>query len=549
MDDAWLRRKLSTKSAARFPSGSEFDGVVVVTDFASDPIPGLQLISELGRGSTARVWAARDEQGQEVAVKIFTDAAASQRAFDEAGVLAAISHPNVINIHAVHRRASGIAIVMDRCALTLQDLVTSHGGLRGAQTVGLVQQICRGLTALHAAGLVHGDISPANVGVTRDGVAQLLDFSGSRDQHTLGTPGFSQREDVTGRGAAASKNPIEVERRMRRLLGAAQEREISLPGGMERVRGDVLATARVGLYALAGGAAGSVVATVAEILEGFISRLSDGGQDASPRDLERAVGAVIPAAPIDLPPLRGQLDQPPLAVASTRRAETGSNLDTSPGAQLWGEYAGGAARSEGGEQQEADRPRSPRRRHVLLGAMIAAGLAAIGGGIAIGTAENARSEEVIADRTDVVDAPPDAGAAALAQWQRRVSDLGQQRDLALVTGDRSHLTRVNAPGSAAEAADAQLLADLQAHAVTVTDFATQSTVREILNTDPPRVLLAVDTQVVLDERQVSGEAMPSTGLSAARITTDANPHSVEMELVEVAGQWLVSEIRKSRDTT
>src|SRR5690625_6103313 len=80
--------------------------------------------------------------------------------------------------------------------------------------------------------------------------------------------------------------------------------------------------------------------------------------------------------------------------------------------------------------------------------MIAEGLAAIGGGIAIGTAENARSEEVIADRTDVVDAPPDAGAAALAQWQRRVSDLGQQRDLALVTGDRSHLTRVNAPGSA-----------------------------------------------------------------------------------------------------
>src|SRR5690625_7142883 len=115
--------------------------------------------------------------------------------------------------------------------------------------------------------------------------------------------------------------------------------------------------------------------------------------------------------------------------------------------------------------------------------MIAEGLAAIGGGIAIGTAENARSEEVIADRTDVVDAPPGAGAAALAQWQRRVSDLGQQRDVALVTGDRSHLARVDAPGSAAEAADAQVLAGMAAHAVTVTDFATTSVVREYVMTD------------------------------------------------------------------
>jgi len=518
-------------------------------DFASDPIPGLQLISELGRGSTARVWAARDEQGQEVAVKIFTDAAASQRAFDEAGVLAAISHPNVINLHAVHRRASGIAIVMDRCAMTLRDLVTSRGGLRGAQTVGLVQQICRGLTALHAAGLVHGDISSANVGITRDGVVQLLDFSGSRDQRTLGTPGFSQREDVPRGGAEVSKNPIEVERRMRRLLGAAQERDISLPGGMERVRGDVLATARVGLYALEGGAGGSVAAAVAEVLERFISRLSDGGQDASPRDLERAVGAVIPAAPIDIPPLGDHFDEPSLAVAATRRADTGSNLDPSFGAQLWVNYGGDAASSEDVEPQEANRSRSPRRRHMLLGAMIVAGLAAIGGGIAIGGAENAASEEVIAARSNVVDAPPDAGAVALAQWQRRVSDLGQQRDLALVSGDRVHLERVNAPGSAAEAADAHLLADLQAHAVTVTNFSTQSTVREILDTEPQRVLLAVDTQVVLDERQVSGESTPGTGMSAARTATHANSQSVEMELVEVAGQWLVSEIRKSRDTT
>src|SRR5690625_1002612 len=400
----------------------------------------------LGRGSSARVWQATDEQGRAVAVKVFeAGEEVHQRAFDEAGALARVVHPNIIKIHAVHRLPAGsIAVIMDRCATTLAGLVETTGPLRGAQVVGLMQGICRGLSALHSAGFVHGDISPSNIGLRLDGVPQLLDFGGSRDRRTLGTPGFSQRlEDQRNK-------PADVENRMRRLLGGAQERGISLPGGLERARDDVLGALRVGIYALGArcsdtASRGSVVATVAQTLNAYAAQVEAGAVEATPEKLAAAVSEVIPPAPISIPWDYESDVATPFLTSVTRRADEaiggdgghgsggsyggssggGSDGDgghgsggrgSGGGGELWGgpfdsssasaredhtaAVRGAARASNGGASSRqtgvARNVRGLKKRPVLLGAAVILGLAAIGGGVAIGVADNSPSTQAVA---------------------------------------------------------------------------------------------------------------------------------------------------------
>lgn len=551
-------------------------------------VPGVQIGPILGRGSNARVWQATDEQGRAVAVKVFeSDDEVHQRAFDEAGALARVVHPNIIKIHAVHRlQAGSIAIIMDRCATTLASLVETSGPLRGAQVVGLVQGICRGLSALHSAGLVHGDISPSNIGLSLDGIPQLLDFGGSRDRRTLGTPGFSQRLD------AQRNKPADVENRMRRLLGGAQEHGIALPGGLERARDDVLGTLRVGIYALGASSSdaasrGSVVATVAETLNAFAAQVEAGTVEARPEKLAAAVSAVIPPAPISIPWDFESDITPPFLTPVTRRADEsvggkggqvgnggagglvgngrngGAGTDGSAGGdELWaapselisvraGEDHTAAVRDVAGKSKRAANPRptravreagKPNKRPVLLAAAGILGLAAIGGGVAIGVADNSPSTQVEAEKENFESKP----RHDVARWQERITDLGRKRDAAIVAGDAEQFLEVNAPSAPAAQADTELLKLLAQNDVQIAAFATQTTVLDVLEETPENAVLLANTQIILEERRIGGT---SDAKQLAREGSGQNataPHTVEIELARHGEKWLVWETKESR---
>src|SRR5690625_6820355 len=87
-----------------------------VDEIPSIEIPGIALAGLLGRGASAGVWAGTDVTGRAVAVKVFTTPAVQKNAFDEAGALARIEHPNVIKIRAVHRPERAGAIADERSA-------------------------------------------------------------------------------------------------------------------------------------------------------------------------------------------------------------------------------------------------------------------------------------------------------------------------------------------------------------------------------------------------------------------------------------------------
>jgi hypothetical protein len=145
-----------------------------------------RLAAVIGRGGMGVVWRARDELlGRDVAVKglawptHFSEAerrAACRRATGEAQVAARISHRNVVRIFDVIEEGGCPWIVMELLPpRSLHDVIEQEGPLSPAQAAAVGLGILAALRAVHAEGIVHRDVKPANILVTEDRVV-LTDF-------------------------------------------------------------------------------------------------------------------------------------------------------------------------------------------------------------------------------------------------------------------------------------------------------------------------------------------------------------------------------------
>ena len=95
----------------------------------------------------------------------------------EARLAGALSHPNVVVVHDVVRHRQGSLIVMEYVAGgSLEERLREHGPLGAREAVDLLRGVVAGLAAVHARGVVHGDVKPANVLLTPDGTPKLSDF-------------------------------------------------------------------------------------------------------------------------------------------------------------------------------------------------------------------------------------------------------------------------------------------------------------------------------------------------------------------------------------
>jgi serine/threonine-protein kinase len=130
-----------------------------------------RIVRLIGAGGMGSVYLARDESlDRNVAIKLIrTDGAPPldvlERFRAEARTMARIAHPNVVRIHALGEIDGLPYIVMEHVPGTdlARLIANADGPLRIALGLALLDQICRGVSAMHAAGVVHGDLKPANV--------------------------------------------------------------------------------------------------------------------------------------------------------------------------------------------------------------------------------------------------------------------------------------------------------------------------------------------------------------------------------------------------
>jgi serine/threonine-protein kinase len=175
---------------------------------------GYLLDAKIGQGTTGEVWSGRcPDDGRPVAVKLLRSALSEDprvraRFQREHAMLCGLRHPNLVAVHDLVTDGDELGIVMDLVVGADLRQLTAAARLPVPEAAHLLAQTAHGLAALHAAGLVHRDVKPANVLVTeRDGVrvALLSDFGlaravdGAASTQLIGTPAYLAPELVAGR--------------------------------------------------------------------------------------------------------------------------------------------------------------------------------------------------------------------------------------------------------------------------------------------------------------------------------------------------------------
>ena len=195
-------------------------------------IGGYRVLRKLAGGGFGLVYLALDASGQQVAIKEYLPTALTTRApgelvpqvapeklslyrlglksfFEEGRALAQISHASVVSVLNFFRQNETVYMVMNHLeGATLQDFIVTARELkkdkvfRESTIRSLFDEILRGLRVVHQHKMLHLDLKPANVFITDDNRAVMLDFGAAREvlnkegnfTRPMYTPGFAAPE-------------------------------------------------------------------------------------------------------------------------------------------------------------------------------------------------------------------------------------------------------------------------------------------------------------------------------------------------------------------
>ena len=199
---------------------------------AGTVVGGYQIIKKLAAGGFGVVYLAEDAQRHLVALKEYLPSSLAERApgelaprvrqdkqslyrlglksfFEEGRSLAQISHPSVVSVLNFFRENETVYMVMNYLqGDTLQDFIVTARDLkrdkvfRESTIRSLFDEVLRGLRIVHQHKMLHLDIKPANIFITDDNRAVLLDFGAAREVlakegdfiRPMYTPGFAAPE-------------------------------------------------------------------------------------------------------------------------------------------------------------------------------------------------------------------------------------------------------------------------------------------------------------------------------------------------------------------
>ncbi|MEQ6435115.1 serine/threonine-protein kinase [Comamonas sp. w2-DMI] len=195
-------------------------------------IGGYRVVRRLSSGGFGIVYLALDSEGKQVAIKEYLPASLATRApgelqpavapeklslyrlglksfFEEGRSLAQISHASVVSVLNFFRENETVYMVMNYLeGATLQDFIVTARELKTGKVFrestirSLFDEVLRGLRIVHQHKMLHLDIKPANVFITNDDKAVMIDFGAAREVlskegnfvRPMYTPGFAAPE-------------------------------------------------------------------------------------------------------------------------------------------------------------------------------------------------------------------------------------------------------------------------------------------------------------------------------------------------------------------
>jgi eukaryotic-like serine/threonine-protein kinase len=184
---------------------------------------GYRLMGELGRGAMGVVLLAVDERLQRrVAIKFIRSDVVEPGFFarftQEARAMARVNHPNVLCIYAFGEHEGTPYFVSELVeGVTLEAwLAERHGLLDLATALTILDDVCKAVAAIHAAGTVHRDLKPSNILVDSELRTRVADFGvstryaggGTTATEMAGTPAYMAPEVAISEGQPGSPSPL-----------------------------------------------------------------------------------------------------------------------------------------------------------------------------------------------------------------------------------------------------------------------------------------------------------------------------------------------------
>src|ERR1017187_7598594 len=256
-----------------------------------------EIQSPLGAGGMGEVYRARDTRlDRTVAVKILpshlsSNPEAKQRFDREARTISSLSHPNVCQLYDVGSQDGTSFLVMEYLEGETLAGRLRKGPLPLDQVLKCGIEICEGLEKAHKSGVIHRDLKPGNIMLTKGG-AKLMDFGLAKPALPASPPSSGLTQTL-----ATPRDPLTIEGM---VVGTFQYMAPEqLEGGEADVRSDIFALGAV-LYEMVTGRRAfegkTTASTIAAILAGDPPAISS-VQPLSPPALEGTVKSCLAKDP------------------------------------------------------------------------------------------------------------------------------------------------------------------------------------------------------------------------------------------------------------
>jgi serine/threonine-protein kinase len=196
-----------------------------------------RILDLVGEGAMGVVYRGVDTVlNRTVALKVMSDAVARQqdlrdRFLREAQAAGSLQHPNVVTIYDFGEVDGHLYIAMEYVdGIDLERLLAAHEPLTIHQRLDIAIDVLNGLSYAHRHGIVHRDVKPANIRVTEEGRAKVMDFgvayldssSLTRTGMMMGTPSYMAPEQVVGGKITAATDIFAVGSVLYELLTGAR---------------------------------------------------------------------------------------------------------------------------------------------------------------------------------------------------------------------------------------------------------------------------------------------------------------------------------------
>ena len=142
-----------------------------------------EILEKIGSGGMSVVYKAQCHTlNRLVAIKVLKEEFAFDKAFIdkfkmEAQAAARLSHPNIVSVYDVVEEDALHYIVMELIeGITLKNYIDKKGCLENKEAIGIAIQVASGIAAAHSHHIVHRDIKPQNIIISRDGKVKVADF-------------------------------------------------------------------------------------------------------------------------------------------------------------------------------------------------------------------------------------------------------------------------------------------------------------------------------------------------------------------------------------